>query len=89
MVQVAHIEDQEQRCYSAQEEPGTLKDSRFGEKMKFHTKCSGKEFSEETVWRPDDEHGEANQPTHENQHRAYPLERDKKNRPGTWKPFIS
>ena len=83
MVQVAHIEDQEQRCYSAQGEPGNLKDLGTGEKNKSHTKWSGMEFSDETVRRPDDEHEDANQPERENQHRAYPLERDKKTRYGT------
>ena len=77
MVQAAYIEDQEQRCYSTQEEPGTLKDLRTREKRKSLTECRGMKFSDETVRRPDDEHGEANQSTHENQHRACPLERGK------------
>jgi len=78
MFQAAYIEDQEQRCESTQEEPGTLKDLRTREKRKSLTKCRGMKFPDETVRRPDDEHGEANQPAQENQHRAYPLERDKK-----------
>ena len=78
MVQAAHMEDQEQRCYSTQYEPDSLKDLRAMEKRKFLTKCRGMKFSDETVRCPDDEHGEANQPTQENQHRAHPLERDTK-----------